>query len=469
MERYDAAVIGAGVLGGFAARALTRYALRVCVLEQAPEACSGVSRANAAIVYPGYDVLPDTLKARLCVPACEEFPALCDTLGVRFSRCGSLLVCFGPEGERTVREKLLQGQKNGVAGLEMLSGGEILTLEPGLRRDVRMGLLAPGAGTVEPWELGTAACENARDNGAEFFFDTEVSAIRKADGGFYLETARGEFFARSVVNCAGLRAAKLRETLLPPAVGIRSSVTDFAVFDMENYVNHIVFTEEENGQKGLTLIPTINGRLMAEGPLKCRNDDDLARNSGEGLETLLAQCAALLPGFDRGTLLRRFAAVRPNPYDVREPRRRIGSFTVCVEDGLVSFIGIKTPGMTCAERLGRLAAEEAVKAMGGAAENPRFDPVRRPPVRLAGLDDASRAAYARSDGAYGKIVCRCCGVSAGEVRDAIRAGARTLGGIRRYCGAGFGACQGGFCTAEVARMLAQALGTTVEEVLMHHA
>ncbi len=471
MQYYDAVVIGAGLLGVFTARSLARFKLRVCVLEKAGDVCTGISKANAAIVYSGYDTPPNTLKSALCVSACEGFDKLCAELGVRFSRCGSLLVCFGPEGEKAVLEKYRQGLKNGIKDLRILNREEILQLEPAINPTVRMGLFAPNAGTVEPWELGIAAYENARDNGVEFIFESEVSQISRENDGFMLRTSKGEVFARCIINCAGLNADKLRETLEKPAIRIRYSLTDFAVFGNEskNIVKHVIFSECEDGRKGVTLIPTVDGKLMAEGPAKIKTDDSTPRNSDSGIAELYRQCRELIPKLDTDDIIRHFAAVRPNPYDIDAPKRQIDSFTMLDENGMISLIGIKTPGLTCAEKLGRLACDAAVKFLGKAEPNGDYAPYRTMQNRIKDMDCAERIKKISENPLYGKILCRCEEISEGEVLDAIHAGARTLGGVKRRCGAGFGVCQGSFCTARIAELLAAELKISVEEVLKRHA
>ena len=64
---YDTAVIGAGILGCFAARNLSRWQLSTILLEAREDICTGITRSNTAVIYPGYDVPPGTLKARLCM------------------------------------------------------------------------------------------------------------------------------------------------------------------------------------------------------------------------------------------------------------------------------------------------------------------------------------------------------------------------------------------------------------------
>ena len=108
MKKADVIIIGAGVLGCFMARALRRYDLSVQVFEKEPDICCGITRANTGIIYPGYDMAPGSLKARLTVRACREFPKLCETLGIRYQKCGSMMVGFGERAEAVIRKKYEQ-------------------------------------------------------------------------------------------------------------------------------------------------------------------------------------------------------------------------------------------------------------------------------------------------------------------------------------------------------------------------
>ena len=95
MQKRDIVIVGAGLLGCFAARALSQYALDVTVLEARNDVCTGVSRANTGIIYAGYDTKPGTLKTRLCVAGIRWMADLYRELDVPSSRCGSLKVACG--------------------------------------------------------------------------------------------------------------------------------------------------------------------------------------------------------------------------------------------------------------------------------------------------------------------------------------------------------------------------------------
>ena len=472
MEKRDIVIVGAGLLGCFAARALAAYALDVTVLEAREDVCTGVSRANTGIVYAGYDTKPGTLKTRLCVAGSRGMAALCRELDVPFSRCGSLMVACGPRAEAVLRRKLAAGLENGVEGLRLLSAREILEAEPNLTPRVTAGLYAPGAGTLDPWALGIAAFENAQANGAEFRFGAQVREIRRDSGGFLLKTDTEAYRARAVLNCAGLAADRVRELCETPRVRLFPSAADYLVLDdtARGFVRHVVFHEPEEKGKGLTLVPTVSGNLLV-GPTERAASDVPGATDAAGLAWLRKQCAALVPGLDLGQLIRAFGAQRPNPYDVKEENgvwtpedRGIHSFTVLEEAGLVSLIGIKTPGLTSAKPLGDYAAQRLIDFLGGVEKKPGFDPRRRGIPDTKRLPEPELAALVAAQPDYGRIVCRCRGVSEGAVREAIRRGAVTVDGVKRRTGAGMGRCQGGFCLERVLALLAEERGIAPTEV-----
>ena len=473
MEYTDVAVIGAGLLGCFTARALTALDVKVTVLEAREDVCTGISRANTGIIYTGCDTKPGTLKTELCVKANRDFDRLCRDLDVRFSRRGSLMVGFGPLAEARLRKKIEQGRLNGVPGLELLSPDGVYAMEPNLAGGATLGLYAPGTGTVNPWELCVAAYENARGNGADFRFGQEVVRIERTGHAYLLETCMARYTARAVVNCAGLRSDSVRELAKAPSVRLFPTAADYLVLDdtVSGFVGHIIFHEPEEKGKGLTLVPTVDGTLLAGPTARSRDSAPDRATAREGLETLKALCAQVVPSLPMDQIINSFAALRPEPYAVRQEEgrwirsdRSIHSFTVLEEDGLISLLGVKTPGLTCAAALGEHAAALTAHYLGEPGKNPRFCPKRKGIRRVHGLDEEERGALIDQSPEYGEIVCRCRDVSLGEIRDAIRRGAVTLDGVKRRTGTGMGRCQGGRCTQKILELLAREQGRRPEHI-----
>ena len=474
MDRYDVAVLGGGVLGCFCARHLTRWGFHTALLEGREDLCTGVTRANTAIVYTGCDTPPGTLKTALCVAANRSFDLLCAQLGVPFSRPGSLMVSCGPRALSVLEDKLRQGQTNGVTGLRLLSGAEARAMEPGLTEEVNGALWAPGTGTVNPWELGLAAWENAAANGCVLRLNARVTAISSDGGEWVVESTGGTFRASAVVNCCGLYADRVQELVCDPSVRIFPGKAEYLVLDSTagGALRHILFHEPEEKGKGLTAVPTVEGKLLLGPSEEPGADREDWSTTARGLEFLRTRAARILPGLDLSQTIRSFGAVRPNPFYVRRvggswvrEAGNIHSFTIQnPRPRFWSLLGIKTPGLTCADGLGSHMAALVAQALGRRAPDPAFDPVRPAPVRVKELSFEARAALIRKNPAYGKILCRCGEITEGEVLDAIARGAVTLDGVKRRAGTGLGRCQGSVCAGKVMDLLSRALQVPVERL-----
>lgn len=433
MKQYDAVVIGGGILGCFVARNLRRWNISVLLLEKEEDVCKGITRANSAIVYAGYDNKPGSLKAELTVRGNANMTSLCEELEVPFSRCGSLLVTYDEDSVPRLRKKLKNGIRNGVPGLKLLSGAEAEAMEPMLKPGVTAALYAPSTGTVNPWQLGIAAFENALQNGAEVALSTSVRAILKTEDGYAVETDGAAFTSKMVFNCAGLSADKVQEMAFAPNVRLQLDGAEYLVLDsLAQKPSRILFHQAQSCGKGITAIPCVEGNLLISGIRKPLGIP--FATTVEGIQEVQAAARELLPEVDLDQIIRSFGAVRPNPH--LENGESIHDF--CIENpapGFYSLIGIKTPGLTCANELGMYLAEKAAGYLG-AEENTSFDPKRK---AISQKDD--------------EIICRCEQITRAEIIEAICRGATTVDGVKRRVGTGMGRCQGSRCTLKIEHLL----------------
>ncbi len=433
MKRFDAIVIGGGILGCMTARNLRRWNISTLLLEKEADICMGITRANSAIVYAGYDNKPGSLKAELTVRGNANMTALCEELEVPFFRCGSLLVTYDADSVWKLERKLQNGIQNGVPGVKLLSGEEAEAMEPMLRKGVAAALYAPGTGTVNPWQLGIAACENAAANGAQVLRNTEVLGIQKHDDGYAVETDGDAFRCRMVFNCAGLSADKVQELAFAPSVQLNLDAAEYLVFDRSaEKPGRVIFHQAQSCGKGITAIPCVEGNLLISGIRKPMHIP--FATTPEGLRELHASAKELLPEVQPEKVIRSFGAVRPNPR--RESGESLNDY--CIENpapGFYSLIGIKTPGLTCANELGLMLARKAAEYLG-AEKNTNFDPKRK--------------AISEKDN---EIICQCEQITRAEILEAIRRGAATVDGIKRRVGTGMGRCQGSRCTYAIEKLL----------------
>lgn len=444
MRRFDAVVIGGGILGCFAVRNLRKWNLSALLLEAAEDVCTGITRANAAIVYAGYDNRKGSLKAGMTLRGNASFDRLCWELDVPFSRCGSFMVSFSEEGNAALEKKFRAGCDNGVPGLEILDGKAAKEREPMLAEGISKALFAPTTGTVNPWQLGIAAYENALLNGCEAKLNAPVLGIEKTADGYVIQTEDEELFCKMVLNCAGSAADKIQEMVFPPSVRLFCDGADFLVLDKHaKSPRHIIFHQAEEHGKGITAIPTTEGNLLL-GPTRRELGKSAYATTREGMAFLREDALKILPEVELNLAIRSFGAIRPNPHRVvlRDGAyvpdgSSIGSF--CIEqpvENFISLIGIKTPGITCAQELGEYLAKETA-AFLQAVPNEHFTPYRK------AIPKQGR----------GEIICQCEGIFKEEILEAIRRGAKTVDGVKRRVGSGMGRCQGSRCTEAIERLL----------------
>ena len=433
MKHYDAIVIGGGILGCMTARNLRRWNISTLLLEKEEDVCTGITRANSAIVYPGYDNKPGSLKAELTVRGNANMAQLCQELEVPFSRCGSLLVTYDTDSIPKMERKFRNGIKNGVPGLRLLSGEEAEAMEPMLQKGVVAALYAPSTGTVNPWQLGIAAYENAIQNGAEAVLNAEVLGIRQTKNGFVVETGEDAYTCKMVFNCAGLFADKVQELIFAPSVRLELDGAEYLVFDtLASKPDRIIFHQAVSCGKGITAIPCTEGNLLISGVRKPM--DIPFATTAEGLQKLHAATKELLPNVQLEKVIRSFGAVRPNPYVTNGDSLH----DFCIENpasGFYSLIGIKTPGLTASNELGLLLAQKAAEYLC-AEENRSFTPKRK--------------AISQKDN---DIICQCEQITRAEIIEAIHRGAATVDGVKRRVGTGMGRCQGSRCTREIEKLL----------------
>ena len=433
MKRFDAVVIGGGILGCMLARNLRRWNISTLLLEKEDDICTGITRANSAIVYAGYDNKPGSLKAQMTVRGNAGMEALCRDLEVPFSRCGSLLVTYDQGSVPKLLRKLDNAKENGVPGVKFLKGEEAEAMEPLLRHGVVAALYAPTTGTVNPWQLGIAAFENALQNGAEAKLSTEVTGIQKSEEDFLVTTSAETCHCKMVFNCAGLSADKVQELAFASSMWLELDSAEYLVFDcLIEKPSRVIFCQAQSCGKGITAIPCTEGNLLISGVRKPLEKP--FATTPAGLAEVRAATKALLPDVKLEKVIRSFGAVRPNPKV--ENGESIPDF--CIENpapGFYSLIGIKTPGLTCADELGMYLAQKAAAYLQ-AAENPSFDPVRK---GISQTDD--------------EIICQCEEITKGQMLEAIRRGATTVEGIKRRAGSGMGRCQGSRCTQKIEKLL----------------
>ncbi|MCR5330497.1 MAG: NAD(P)/FAD-dependent oxidoreductase [Lachnospiraceae bacterium] len=473
----DVAIIGAGVVGCAIARELSRYSLDICVIEKSEDVCCGTSKANSAIIHAGYDAAPGTKKASFNVIGNSMMDRISKELDFHFRRNGSLVVMFEGDDRSKLEELYERGIKNGVEGLRIIEKDELRKMEPNIADDAVAALYAPSAGIVCPFSMTIAYAENAFDNGVCLIFNTCVTGIEKKNGLYEISCKeRGNnksagtagtdngfpITAKAVINAAGVYADTIHNMVSAEKYEIKARRGCYFLLDKSagDFVKHTVFTLPNPMGKGILTAPTVHHNLIV-GPDALDTDDrESTCTTAEELDKVRANVTRNLKNPPMKAVITSFAGLRAH--------EKHGDFIIgeC-EDSEFFFdcVGIESPGLSAAPAIGVHMAELVAKRLG-VGQKADFDPIRKGIVEASGLSAEERNRLIASNPAYGNIICRCEGISEGEIIDSIRRslGATTLDGVKRRVRAGMGRCQAGFCSPRTMEIIARELNIPLKSV-----
>ena len=459
---YDVIIIGAGVSGAAAARELSRYNAKICVIEKEEDVCCGTSKANSAIVHAGYDAKEGSLMAKLNVRGNAMMEQLSKELDFPFQRIGSLVVCRDEADMPDLKALYDRGVANGVPGLRILSREEVHEMEPNLEDDICAALYAPSAGIVCPFNLNIALAENANVNGVEFKFDTEVTDLKKSGDLWEVHTNQGVFETKYVVNAAGVYADKFHNMVSEKKIHITPRRGDYCLLDKSagSHVSHTIFALPGKYGKGILISPTVHGNLLL-GPTAIDIEDKEGTNTTrEGLDQVIAGANLNVKNIPMRQVITSFAGLRAHEdgheFIIEE-----------VEDakGFIDCAGIESPGLTSSPAIGEMVAD-LLKEKMYLEEKKDFIATRKGVLNPNKLSKEERAALIKEKPEYGNIICRCEMITEGEIIDAIRRplGAKSLDGVKRRTRAGMGRCQAGFCSPRTMEILARERGVSQSEI-----
>jgi len=460
---YDVIIIGGGVTGAAIARELSRYSLKTALLEKEEELAFGVSKSNSGIVHPGTQNPADSLKGKLCVRGNFLMRKIAKELGVDFKEVGELVVIFDMADMPALVRMKEEAEKLGVPALQIVDRSWLDRNEPNMGPEVVAALYAPTAGIVSPYRLVYDMSENAARNGVEIHTSSRVTEIKRTDGicRFEVHTAaRDVYKTRFVVNAAGLYADEISAMVGLDYFKITPRKGEEFLLDKkrENITNHLVFPLPTATSKGTLVIKTSDGNPMI-GPTAHDVDsrDDLS-TSEEGLKTVVSFVKKMVPSINENDIIAYFSGLRPVSGK---------DFIIKHEDsvpGFVNVAGIQSPGLTSAPAIGEYVTELLSRNGLVLTEKKDFHRYREATTHLFAVPLAKTKGLIEKDPAYGDIVCRCEMVSAKEIREAIRRGARTLDGIKFRTRAQAGRCHGGFCTSRIIKIMHEELGLPFEAV-----
>lgn len=476
---YDVIIIGAGVSGCAIARELSRFKLKIAVLEKALDVCEGTSKANSGIVHAGYDAKPGTLKARLNVEGSRKMEALSKELDFSYKKNGSIVLCFDEKDKDKLEELKARGERNGVEGLRILSKEELLKVEPLAGENAVAALYAPTGAIVCPFGLTIALAENAADNGVTFEFNTQVKGITRLEQGYQIHTEKQDYETKVVINATGVYADEIHNMISDHEMEITPRRGEYLLYDKNvgGMVSHTLFQLPTALGKGILVTPTVHGNLLTGPTAVDIENKEGTDTSGEGIEQVVQKAALSVSNIPGRSVITSFAGLRahitrmPDTQEAEgEGQDRGGKEDFVIGEaadapGFIDVAGIESPGLSCAPAIGEYVAEIVKKLLTPSVKE-NFVNTRKGVPSMALASDEERHRLIKENPAYGNVICRCEMVTEGEILNAIHRtlGATTTDGIKRRTRAGMGRCQSGFCNPKVVEILSRELQVDESEI-----
>ena len=472
-QPYDVAVIGGGIVGAAIARKLAEFELRVALLEARDDVGDGTSKANTALLHTGFDAKPGTLESRLVHRGYHQLLDYAGHVGIPIERTGAILVAWTEEELAALPSLKEKAEANDYHECRIVGSDEVYAEVPALGEGALGGLTVPGESIICTWTVNLAFATEAKLRGVDVLTAHPVAAVTTTGENTLLHTGGGEVAARWVVNAAGLGADKVDAMFGFSRFTVTPRRGELFVFDKlaRPLVDKIVLPVPTSRGKGVLVSPTIYGNVMLGPTSEDLTDRSATGTSEEGFDFLLTKGEKLMPRLLKEEVTASYAGLRAaidhGDYLIEaDPAQRY------VLVGGIRSTGL-TAGIAVADHVAELLADAGLDLVPRQALP---DPPTMPNLGEAFPRPYQRADQIDADPAYGRIVCFCERVTAGEIRDTFDSPLPpcNLEGLRRRTRVMNGRCQGFFCGAAVQELLesqgdlnhlSHPVGTPLEESL----
>ena len=470
-RRPDVLIIGGGVIGCAIARELSKYALDILLLDKESDVAMHASSRNDGMIHPGIASHADSLRGKMNVKGNAMYTQLCEELGVPFKRYGNLILyadhVFGIAAEPYLGER---ARNLGIVGGK-ISRRRLHEIEPNITDRALGAFEYPSSGVLSPYKLTVALAENAVENGAQVSLETIVTGMAlegEQIGSVY--TNRGAIHPRLVINAAGVFSDQIAEMANDRFFSIHPRKGELVILDKKKgplvtrSMGLIDLSQATSDTKGGGVMRTIDQNVLVgpdayEQPLR----EDFSTHR-ENIDAILKKHLPLIKGFTPADVITYFAGIRAATYEEEFIIERSEYVP-----NLVHAAGIQSPGLASAPAIAEEISRITVNALKEQMEvkpNGSFNPHRRVVPHMSSLSMEEKQRIISQNPDYGVIICRCEGISKGEIVDTIHSPipATTIDAIKRRVRPGMGRCQGGFCSPLVTQIICEETGLTPEEV-----
>ena len=299
MTTYDIAIIGAGAVGCAITRELSRYQLKIALIEANADVGMGTSKASTAIWHTGYDAKPGTLEAKLLKRSYKLMQEYLPEANIAHELLGGLLIAWNQEQFDTLPKLLKQAHDNGEMDVRIISAEEIREREPHINKGALGGLFVPGEGILCTFSVPIAFAYQAVLNDVELFLNFQVKGIESSSAGVtqIFDQHGNKISARYVVNAAGLFSDEINTHFGKTSFKVTPRRGQLIVYDKlaRPLVNHVLLPVPTSITKGVLISPTVYGNILLGPTAEDLPDKAATETTESGLNFLLEKGRQILP------------------------------------------------------------------------------------------------------------------------------------------------------------------------------
>jgi glycerol-3-phosphate dehydrogenase len=178
-SEFDVTVIGAGDVGAAIARELSRFELRVALIDKG-DVGAGTSKANTAILHSGFDCKPGTLEARLVARGHDLLLGYAAEVGIPIEETGALMIAWDAAELARIEEIQASAYACGYTQARPIAIDELYRREPALAHGAHGALEIPDEFIVCPWTPPLAYATQAVLAGCTLLRGVEVVGLARA-------------------------------------------------------------------------------------------------------------------------------------------------------------------------------------------------------------------------------------------------------------------------------------------------
>ena len=449
---YDVLVLGGGIIGCAVAYELSKYNLNIAVIEKEYDIADDVSFVNTSIVYDGSET-SNNVMAGLEYIGNILLEDLCEKFNVPFKRIGSLRVVNDDNGVVKLGEMYERAIRRGIDGVYLVEPDEVYEIEPNINTSIKKGLYSQNVAIVAPYDLAIAYAEVASDNGVNFRLEEEVLTIQNITKGFKVVTNKNKFSCKVVINTIA-NEIYINEKGIVEEKDTENDINSFKNMSYilldDNYENKLerIVTKTFDKDTFVVSTPVLNGGSLV----------GIKSIEKTSLDDNLNYASKLLKNLNKGNINNLFRESYDKDSIVVDEQQ--------IDKGYISVIGTHYGKVTLAPAIAKMLCDTISSRLNCKLKK-NFIDKRREFYRFREMNRNEINEVIKLDKRYGKIICMCNNVSEGEIVDSIRRplGARTVKGVKRRTGAGFGNCHGSYCNERIIQILARELDKKITDIV----